>query len=1362
MSNLNVINTNTITIDDLNTNAWAINRKDPKKAIELSTAALQQSQTTTYKKGIADALKTLGAANVWISNNNDALNYSFEALQLYKDLDDKKNQAAVNYNLGANFSYISDFDSAIKYYNNCYNLSNEINDELGMADGLNGLGTIYYRINENDKALEVLHESCTLCEKHNNLDIYIKVLDGLGEAYYNKGENNLALEYYLKSAKISNELGNKQVEAFAVDGLGRTYAALNKPTEALLNFNKSLQLRIDIGFKPGQAISLINVGIFYLQNKEYDKAIDSIDKSLQISIQINSKENAYKACEQLSLVYEAKNDFKNAIDYHKKYTKYKDEVISEKSNQVVKSVEAQNKLLHSLAEKAILEERAKELESFSDSLVLMSQVGQQIISSLSVETIVNTVYKNVNGLMDAVGFGIGLSIPENDTIVFPIYIEGEETFTNLKYQITDTNRLTTICFNQTKTIVINDYDAEINKYITVDVAPIAGQQVSSIMYLPLTYKGTTLGVITVQSFAKNAYSNFHLNIFKNIATYTAIALANAKLYQGQETIVQQRTAELQHTYDVNKKVSEIGRQITSSLSLGKIFKKLHTSISEIMPADCFGVRIYQPETNSVEYKYEIESGALFTNEVIIPLADEDNYTVWCIKNRKDIFLNDNLNEYQNYVKQIRVVSGEMPNSLLFTPMILGEKLIGVITVQSFTKFAYKPSHLDILKTLATYTATALENAYLYQYMEDKVKERTKEVTKQKEEIEKTFENTRLVSEIGREISSTFSIQEIISKVYTSVNQLMDATMFGIGIYDQTTKQINFNGAIENGKNLDDYFYSIESIERPAVWCYKNQKDYVINSFSEEFIKTKKITDVKALQGDATESIIYVPVSINDKKIGVITVQSYNANVYNDYHLQLLKNLAIYTAIAIDNASLYNNLDNRVKERTKEIKIAYDNTRLLSQIAEDISASLSVETINNIVYKYINKLMKADAFGIGIVNTPTSSLEFKGFIENNITLPDVSISLKDTNRLAVDCFITNEEIFISDYFTEYQKFTKIPPPVAGKDSASIIYLPIFSKENCIGVFTVQSFDKQVYTDYHLNLLRNMAVSIGIALDNANLYQNLEEKVNQRTLEVTKQKAIIEEKNKDITDSIKYAKKIQQAVAPNAEDFNKNFTESFILYKPKDIVSGDFYWFEHFKNNITVFAAADCTGHGVPGAFMSLICSDIMYRVLNDPNVTNTATALSLIDQKLIQLIKKSSESSANDGMDIALCAYYKNENKIDYSGAQRPLLLIRNGELIDYKPTKLSIGGHATVDKVFELNTINVQPGDLIYLLTDGYSDQFGGDKGKKFKFKNLKQLILDNYTKPLNQQKLILDNAFESWKGSLEQVDDVCVIGIKI
>lgn len=1745
MSQLPQTNTLTQEIDELNQQAWALNRKNAVNSIELAQQALSKSQELNYIKGIALAKKTLGACHVWLSKNEEAANYCFEAIALFQSIKDKVNEAETNYYLGANFFYLSDYDSSIKYYKNSYDISAKINFEPGMADGLNGMGTVYYTIEQNDKALEMLGESEMLCIKHNVKEILVKVKDGLGETHYNLKQYDAALKYYYECIELTNELnGFYQVKAFALDGLGRTYTGLNRFDKALECYNQSLELRKELGFKFGVAQTLNNIGKLYINQTDYSNATKYLKDAYDLSLEIGAKEGVYQSSEKLAELYEIDNDSVKALEYYKIFHSAKEEVRNHKSAQLSKSLELQNRVLQSQAEKAILEERAKELENFSESLTLMSEIGQKIISSLSVETIVNTVYKNVNGLMDAIGFGIGLFQKEDDTIVFPIYIEGEEIFTDIKYDITDNNRLTVLCYNTSREIIINDFDAEIEKYIKQYIAPKAGRSVESVIYIPLKFKDSLLGVITVQSFSKNAYSNYHVNILKNIATYTAIALENAKLYEEQEQKVEERTVELlqskeeiERAYQTNKKINDIGREITSNLNLGKIFKKLYHSINEIMSVECFGVRIYKPEINSVEYKFEMEKGEVYDEVVTIPLTDEDNYTVWCIKNKKDIFLNDNKKEYSKYVKQIKVVNGDMPNSLMFTPMMIGEKLIGVITVQSFKYNAYQPNHLEILKTLATYTATALENAYLYENMEEKVNERTQEVVKQKEQIEKTFENTRLVSEIGKEISSTFSIEEIISKVYNSVNKLMDATMFGIGIYDEQTEKIYFKGVIENQKRLDDYFYSLDQTERPAVWCFTNQEEYVINSFSEEFVKSKKITDIQILQGDATESIIYVPVTQNNKKIGVLTVQSYVPFAYNDYHLQLIKSLAVYTAIAIDNASLYTNLEVRVAERTEEIEKNYNDTRLLSQVAEEISSSLEIITIISKVHENINNLMKADCFGIGIYNAATNQLEFKGFVEKGQVLPDSAIDLSDTNRLATQCFQRETNIFINDYTIDYVKYVKgIPQPIAGINSTSIMYLPVFSKDNCIGVITVQSYEKNAYTSYHLNILKNLAVSVGIAIDNASLYQNLEEKVNERTQEVVKQKeqiektfentrlvseigkeisstfsieeiiskvynrinklmdatmfgigifdpetecinfigaieegkrlddyfyaltdvgrpavlafvtqtdvviqnfteefiksnkvkmrhslpgrntesiiyipltqnnkkigvitvqsyeahayndyhlqllknlalytaialdnaslytgmedrvkertdeittayentrllsqiaedisaslsvetissklyenanklmdatmfgigvynsennhlefkgfvennqimpdfsylandpnrlaaycftnkieihisdysveykryikgmkapvsgkdstsiiyiplyskgkiigvltvqsyekdayseyqfnilknltvsigialdnanlyqnleqkvsertqevhkqkAIIEEKNKDITDSIKYAKKIQQAIAPNIEEFNRNFTDSFILYKPKDIVSGDFYWFDHFENNVTVFAAADCTGHGVPGAFMSLICSDIMYKVINDQKIHEPAKALMGIDERLVSLIKKSSEASANDGMDIALCTYHKQTKKLQYAGAHRPLLLLRNKEIIEYRPNKYSIGGHSTEGKHFDLTEVNVVPGDLVYLLTDGYADQFGGDNGKKFKFKNFKELVLSICNKPMKEQKEILEETFESWRGSLEQIDDVCVIGVKI
>ncbi|MDP3557811.1 MAG: GAF domain-containing protein [Bacteroidota bacterium] len=1375
--NTSTLNISTSKIDDLNQKAWSLNREDTPKAIELATEALDESTKLEYSLGIALAKKTLGACHVWIAKNEDAANYCFEAISLFQILGDKKNEAETNYVLGSNFFYLSDYDTSIKYYKKSYDLSTEIDFELGMADGLNGMGTVYYTIEQNESALEVLIKSEKICRTHDLKNILIKVLDGLGETYYNLKDFNKALDYYNDCLSIIEELtGNFRVAAFALDGLGRAYTGLKQFDKALECFNQSLKIRKEIDFKFGVATTLNNIGKLYIQKNDTINAIENLTEAFDISIKIGSKEATFQASEKLAELYEKQEKSEEALKFYKIFHKAKEDVRNHKSAQLSKSLELQNKVLQSQAEKAILEERARELENFSDSLILMREVGQKIISNLSVATIVNTVYKSVNELMDAPGFGIGLYKAEDHTIVYPLYIEGEERFENLKYELDDNNRLTSLCFNESREIVISDLENEISNYLQSSSAPKAGRNVESLIYLPLKYKDALLGVMTVQSFTKNAYNNYQVNIFKNLASYTAIALENAKMYEEQEQKVIERTKELiqskeeiEKSYENNKKLSEIGKEITSNLNLGEIFKKLHLSICEIMDADCFGVRIYKPEINSVAYKYEIENGIVAQDVATIPLTDENNYTVWCIVNKKDIFLNDNVNEYKKYVQQIRVVAGDMPNSLLFSPMMIGEKIVGVITVQSFKKFAYQPHHLDILRTLGTYTAIALENAYLYENMEDKVNERTLEVVKQKEEIEKTFENTRLVSEIGKEISSTFSIQEIISKVYNSINKLMDATMFGIGIYDSSTKRINFSGVIEDGNILEDYFYELTDVSRPAILCFTNQEDYVIHDFTEEFLKTNKIKKRTAQPGKSTESIIYIPLTQNNKKIGVISVQSFKPNVYTDYHLQLIKSVATYTAIALDNASLYNNLEFRVGERTAEViaqkellEKNFNDIKITAEITKDIASSLSVENIVSTVYNKVNDLMSAESFGIGIYNPVTESLQFPGFIERSVKMDFFEFFLSDKERYAVWCFDNEKEIIINDVDKEYAKYLKVQlAPVAGSSPNSIIYLPLFTKEKKIGVLTVQSFSKHAYSEFHVNILKNLALSIAIALDNAGLYENLEEKVRERTTEVIKQKAIIEEKNKDITDSIKYAKKIQQAIAPNIDDFNKNFTDSFILYKPKDIVSGDFYWFEHFGDT-TVFAAADCTGHGVPGAFMSLICSDIMYKVVNDQNITNPADALSSIDEKLVQLIRKSSESSANDGMDIALCAYSKKDNVIDYAGAHRPLIIIRNDELIEYRPNKFSIGGHSTEGKQFDLNKIPVFPGDQIYLVTDGYADQFGGEKGKKFKFKNLKDLILSVSKKPMHEQKQIIDETFESWKGGLEQVDDVCLIAVKI
>ena len=259
-------------------------------------------------------------------------------------------------------------------------------------------------------------------------------------------------------------------------------------------------------------------------------------------------------------------------------------------------------------------------------------------------------------------------------------------------------------------------------------------------------------------------------------------------------------------------------------------------------------------------------------------------------------------------------------------------------------------------------------------------------------------------------------------------------------------------------------------------------------------------------------------------------------------------------------------------------------------------------------------------------------------------------------------------------------------------------------------------------------------------------------------------IIEEKNKNITDSIMYARRIQTAILPSKELIAKTTPDFFVLYKPKDIVSGDFYFYTEVKGKIIV-AAADCTGHGVPGAFMSMIGNSLLNQIIKEKGITNPAEIIhdlhSGVSNSLNQ--NKGSDSNSNDGMDIALCSIDKVAGKIEFAGANRNLYLLCSEGLKEINADKSAIGGIRSESEVkFTNNEIFYQTGDTIYLSTDGYADQFGGPDGKKFRTKQFRELIQSLKGKEMNAQKEMLDSAITSWMGMNEQLDDILVIGIQL
>jgi len=301
--------------------------------------------------------------------------------------------------------------------------------------------------------------------------------------------------------------------------------------------------------------------------------------------------------------------------------------------------------------------------------------------------------------------------------------------------------------------------------------------------------------------------------------------------------------------------------------------------------------------------------------------------------------------------------------------------------------------------------------------------------------------------------------------------------------------------------------------------------------------------------------------------------------------------------------------------------------------------------------------------------------------------------------------------------------------------------------------------------------------------------LEEKVKERTAEIEKQKEEItaqrdsleeqrnmlseananlasaykeiEEQKRHIEDSIHYAKRIQNAILPPDEFVRDNLKEHFIFYLPKDIVSGDFYWLSK-KGGKVLIAAVDCTGHGVPGAFMSIVGHDQLNYSVNVVGARSPAEILNALNKGVTRTLRQSrTEISVKDGMDIALCSIDFEKKKLEYAGAFNPLYLIRNNELQEFKADRMPIGIYHGKETAFSNNEIKLQKGDCLYIFSDGYIDQIGGDKGKKFLSKTMKKILLSIHKESMPKQKEILNHTLNQWMGRYQQVDDILVIGIR-
>ncbi len=341
----------------------------------------------------------------------------------------------------------------------------------------------------------------------------------------------------------------------------------------------------------------------------------------------------------------------------------------------------------------------------------------------------------------------------------------------------------------------------------------------------------------------------------------------------------------------------------------------------------------------------------------------------------------------------------------------------------------------------------------------------------------------------------------------------------------------------------------------------------------------------------------------------------------------------------------------IQQQATRLTKSYKNLEQLSKIGQEITSSLQIETIFASLYQYINQFMDATVLGIGKYIPEKQTIHYELAIEKGIKYKPYDRSTTDKNQFPVWCIENRKPIFINDISTEASKYipdwkkdlnTELEDGSFTENPVSLLYFPLIMRDEVKGVISVQSYVKYAYQAHHLDILGTLAAYAVIAIENAENFKTIE-----------RQNVKIEKTHNHITDSIKYAKRIQSALLPYEDLLTNSFPNHFILYKPKDIVSGDFYWIRNY-NQYVLIAAADCTGHGVPGAFMSMLGISILNEIITRRNANMPAQVLNELRAMLKKLLKQTGKAGeSQDGMDIALCSYNTESKSLVYAGAHNP-------------------------------------------------------------------------------------------------------------
>jgi tetratricopeptide (TPR) repeat protein len=559
-------------------------------------------------------------------------------------------------------------------------------------------------------------------------------------------------------------------------------------------------------------------------------------------------------------------------------------------------------------------------------------------------------------------------------------------------------------------------------------------------------------------------------------------------------------------------------------------------------------------------------------------------------------------------------------------------------------------------------------------------------------------------------------------------------------------------------NEEDANYIIAGVFSGFGRIYQIQKDF--KTALDYFYKSKTLYNKLNQKKKETESLnnigsVYTSIGDLDKAL----------EIYNEANLQFIE-LNFKKGISMT----YNNIANiyiKQKKFDKAIIFLRKSIVLNTEIAYQSGLFANYENLGD-VYTELHKYDSSKFY------------YEKGYeIAKNLGNPE---SIKTISLVMSKLYETNNDLYNA---LRFYKIHKIASDSIINDETKnltnkMLHQLEFEKQKILIEKEQEKKDliiKEENTRKNILILSIIVILIVVLMFSFFLYNRFKITNNQKKI-IEVQKKEVEQKNKDITDSIQYAQKIQSAILPNEEIFRKTIPDSFILFKPKDIVSGDFYWLSD-REDYVFYATADSTGHGVPGGFMSMLGTALLNEIIDERKLKDCGEVLTLMREKIMQALKQTGDSESKDGMDMVLIRIDKKTLKMEYAAANNSFYVIasetkqsvnsegllhsvRNDGLVELPCDKMPVGVYHSEVKPFQTFKHQLNKGDIIYTYTDGYADQFGGEKGKKYTYKRLREKLVAISGKPLAEQKMSLENEFESWKGDNEQIDDVCLIGVKV